>query len=183
MPITRIYDQSDFPAILKWQALAFMRVEWPYIFEDDELFLTETYPPELNPIHFVVTEGETLMSYAAMVRTTLVHVGETFRVYGFGNMFTFPPYRKEGHGHKLLGMATELIETSDVDVGILYCDEKVESFYAAKGWIKMASPTRFGDPAQYEDGEEQRMMVFVSEKGRRYRHAFEEQPLYVDWTW
>ena len=183
MAIARTYVQEDFPPILKCQALAFMRVEWPYIFEGAERFLSETYPPKFDPTHFVIVEGETLMSYAAVVRTNFMHAGEEFRVYGFGNMFTFPPYRGEDHGHKLLDMATDTIEKSDADVGVLYCNERLETFYASKGWIMTKSPTRFGSPEEYEDSEEQRMMLFVSEKGRRNRNTFDEQPLYVNWTW
>ena len=63
MPGYRIYSQSEFPAVLKWQALAFMRTEWPYIFEEDDKFLTQTYQPELNPVHFVVAQGDMLISY------------------------------------------------------------------------------------------------------------------------
>ena len=81
MPEDRIYSQSEFPAVLKWQALAFMRTEWPYIFEEDDKFLTETYPPELNPVHFVVVQGDMLISYAALVRTTLKHAGYIYQAY------------------------------------------------------------------------------------------------------
>ena len=159
MPDYRTYSQNEFPSVFKWQALAFMRTEWPYIFEGDDKFLTETYEPELNPIHFVMAQGDMLISYAAIVRTTLTHAGHTYQVYGFGNMLTFPPHRREGHGQKL------------------------EPFYAAAGWAITGAPTRFGHPSNYEDGEEKRMMIFVSEKEQQNRADFENLPVYVDWTW
>lgn len=87
MPTSAIYSQADFPAILKWQALAFMRVEWSYIFTDDERFLSETYPVEFEPVHFVVTEGDTLISYAATVNLTLEHAHRKYKVCGLGNVF------------------------------------------------------------------------------------------------
>ena len=183
MPDYRTYSQNEFPSVFKWQALAFMRTDWPYIFEGDDKFLTETYEPELNPIHFVMAQGDMLISYAAIVRTTLTHAGHTYQVYGFGNMLTFPPHRREGHGQKLLRMATEMIQQSDVDLGVLYCDAKLEPFYAAAGWAITGAPTRFGHPSHYEDGEEERMMIFVSEKGQQNRADFENLPVYVDWTW
>ncbi len=182
-PEYKIYSQIEFPAVLKWQALAFMRTEWSYIFEEEDKFLTETYQPKFNPIHFVSKQGDLLISYAAIVQTTLKHVDHIYQVCGFGNMFTFPPYRREGHGHKLLQMATEMIQQSEVDLGILYCDSKLESFYASGDWITTRSPTRFGNPSKYEDGDEQRMMIFVSDKGQQNREDFENLPVYVDWTW
>jgi predicted GNAT family N-acyltransferase len=182
-PEYKIYSQIEFPAVLKWQALAFMRTEWPYIFEEDDKFLTETYQSKFHPVHFVSTKGDLLISYAAIVRTTLKHVGQIYQVCGFGNMFTFPPHRGEGHGHKLLRMATEMIRQSEVDLGILYCDNKLEPFYASEGWITPGSPTRFGNPSEYEDSDEQRMMIFVSDKGKQNRADFENLPVYVDWTW
>ena len=183
MPTSTKYSQTDFPAILKWQALAFMRVEWPYIFEDDERFLTETYPPALEPIHFVVTEGETLMSYAAVIHTTMEHASHTYKVCGFGNMFTFPPYRGEGHGRKVLQMATDTIIQSDLDLAILYCEPKRTAFYEHAGWAITHSPTRFGNETKYEDHDEERMMLSLSDKGKQGRADFDTHPVYVDWTW
>lgn len=74
MTLVRAYIQADFPALLKWQALAFMRVEWPFIFTGPGKFTAETYPPECSPIHFAASEGDTLLSYAAILRLTLAHV-------------------------------------------------------------------------------------------------------------
>jgi GNAT superfamily N-acetyltransferase len=183
MPKENTYSQAKFPSVLKWQALAFMRTEWPYIFEEEDKFLTETYESKFNPVHFVITEGDILISYAAVVQTTIEHAGHIYQVCGFGNMFTFPPHRREGHGQKLLRMATEMIRQSEVDLGILYCDPKMESFYVSEGWLTTLSPTRFGNPSEYEDGEEQRMMIFVSDIGKQNQTDFEKLPVYVDWTW
>ena len=183
MPTSAIYSQTDFPAVLKWQALAFMRVEWPYIFTDEERFITETYPIEFRPVHFVVTEGETLISYAATIGLTLEHANHSYKVCGFGNMFTFPPYRREGNGHKVLKLATDAIKQSDVDVAVLFCDPSVAPFYSLEGWISELSPTYIADGDKYEVYDEQRMMLFISDKGKQGRSDFQQQPVYVDWAW
>ena len=47
MPELTIYQQTHFPAIYKWQAITLMRMEWSSIFYDDNLYMSETYPPEL----------------------------------------------------------------------------------------------------------------------------------------
>lgn len=61
MPELTVYQQSDFPALYKWQAIAFMRMEWASIFYDDNLYMTETYPPELQPVHFVIAKDDSLL--------------------------------------------------------------------------------------------------------------------------
>ena len=69
MPTSAIYLQSDFPEIFKWQALAFMRVEWADAFVGEDKFITETYPIELQPLHFVVAEGEVLITFNYILLT------------------------------------------------------------------------------------------------------------------
>ena len=44
IPELTIYQQTHFPAIYKWQATAFMRMEWSSIFCDDNLYMSETSP-------------------------------------------------------------------------------------------------------------------------------------------
>lgn len=43
MPIATHYRQADFPPILRWQAVAFMRVEWPFIFRGAGRFAEHPY--------------------------------------------------------------------------------------------------------------------------------------------
>lgn len=169
MPTTyTIYQQDEFPAHLKWQALGFMRTHWPDIFTGQGRTITDTYGPDDAPVHFAAEEGEVLFSYAALVRQTVAHSGVSYAVYGFGNMFTFPPYRREGHGKTLLGMATDYIRTSDVDLGILFCDAELQSYYAACGW---------------EIAPDHAMVVFVSDKGKAGRDALLTQPLHIEQYW
>ena len=183
MPTLTIYEQQDFPSVYNWQAIAFMRCEWPSIFQDDILYLSAPYPPEFNPVHFVVAEGESLLSYAAIMKLNIPHAGQNFSVYGFGNMLTFPPYRKQGYGRKTLQAATEFIQKSDVDAAILFCDKSLEKYYATEGWIATQSPTYLcysGEPVAYDP---LRMMLFVSEKGKTARGDFENSRLYIDYPW
>lgn len=183
MPQLTTYQQSEFPAIYKWQALAFMRMEWSSIFYDDNLYMSETYPPEFQPVHFVMAEGDTLLSYASLLKISLLHVGTEYQIYGFGNLLTFPPFRRRGYGGEILQAATDFVRQSDVDAAILFCDRLLESFYAEKGWSVTSSPTRLGNPDRFEEYTPSRMMLFVSEKGRRGKADFESQPIYIDWPW
>lgn len=183
MPELTIYQQPDFPSIYKWQAIAFMRMEWTSVFYDDNLYMSETYPPEFEPVHFVMAEDDSLLSYASIMKLNIPHAGVDYRVYGFGNLLTFPPYRKRGYGGQVLQSAADFILQSDVDAAILFCDRLLEPFYAAKGWSLTASPTRLGKPGQYSEYNPSRMMLFVSDKGRRGRADFESEPIYLDSPW
>jgi hypothetical protein len=183
VPDLAIYQQLDLPSAFKWQAIAFLKTEWPFIFTGDFSFLIDPYPPELDPVHFVAAEGESLISYASLLRLDLEHAGATYEVYGFGNMFTFPPYRRQGHGCRVLELATAFIGRSDVDVAVLFCGPQVEAFYAACGWEVVPSSTRIGTPDDYCVHDGTRMMLFVSDKGRRGKSDWMEKPLYVEWPW
>lgn len=178
-----IYQQTNFPPIYKSQAIAFMRMEWSSIFYDDNLYMSETYPPELQPVHFVMAEDDSLLSYASLLKLNLPHTGNEYSIYGFGNLLTFPPYRRRGYGGQVLQAATDFIRQGDVDAAILFCDRLLEPFYAEKGWVATPSPTRLGTPDRHQEYTPSRMMLFVSEKGRRGKTDFESQPIYIDWPW
>jgi GNAT superfamily N-acetyltransferase len=182
MPDFAIYQQPDLPMALKWQAIAFMKVEWPFIFTNDSLFITEPYPPDLHPVCLVAIEGESLISFASILQLDLDHAGTSYKVYGFGNMFTFPPYRRRGYGRQLLELATDHIKHSEADVSILFCDPALESFYAACGWETTHSPTQVGSLGD-EPHRASRMMLFISERGKEGEADFETQPVYVEWPW
>ena len=144
MPTLTIYRHDNFPGVFNWQAIAFMRCEWPSIFQGDILYLSTPYPPELEPVHFVMAEEDSLLSYATLMKRHLSHAGQDYTIYGFGNMFTFAPYRTQGYGRKILQAATEFIRRSTVDVAILFCDKSLEKYYSAEGWLTTPSPTYVG---------------------------------------
>lgn len=183
MPLLSVYQQPEFPAIYKWQAIAFMRMEWTSIFQGENLYMHETYPPELQPVHFVMAEGDSLLSYGALLRLSLMHAGIEYQVYGFGNLLTFPPFRGRGYGGQILQKATQYIQQSDVDAGILFCDPSLEGFYATRAWEATRTLTHLGTPERYEVYEPLRMMVFVSPKAIAHKAEFETQPLYIESPW
>ena len=183
MPTLTVYEQKDFPSVYNWQAIAFMRCEWPSIFQGDILYLSTPYPPEWEPVHFVLAEGDSLLSYATLMKRSISHAGREYSIHGFGNMFTFPPYRKQGYGQKVLHTASEFIQQSSVDLGILFCDKSLESYYAREGWSATKSPTYLGYPEEHSLYEPSRMMLFVSDKGKAARTDFDNSALHLDYPW
>jgi predicted acetyltransferase len=55
-------------------------------------------------------------------------------VLGLSNVFTFPPYRNEGHASQLVTAAGQQIDNSGADLAILFCESALEPFYSAHGW-------------------------------------------------
>src|SRR3712207_2863340 len=106
MPQIEVFTNATFPDALRWQAIAFMRVEWPFIFTGDGRLITYPYGPSIEQIHIAMAEGDVLMSYATLVHIDQPHNGVTYRIYGLGNMFTFPPYRGEGLARQVIDAAT-----------------------------------------------------------------------------
>jgi len=183
MPSLMIYEQQNFPSVYNWQAIAFMRCEWPSVFQGDILYLSAPYPPEFDPVHFVMAEGDSLLSYATVMKLNIPHAGQEYAIYAFGNMFTFTPYRNQGSGRNILQAATEFIQKSTVDVAILFCDKSLETYYALGGWLATHSPTYLGYSGKPVAYEPLRMMLFVSEKGKAAQQDFENSPLYIDYPW
>jgi len=79
MATLTIFSQTDFPALLKWQAIAFMRCEWPGIFKGDLRFLSEPYSPNMTTAHFAIHEGDSLISYATTLTLRLLHAGTPYQ--------------------------------------------------------------------------------------------------------
>ncbi len=178
------FPYHQFPEVLKWQVLSFMKMEWPFIFSGQYQFNEDTYPPEQDPIHFVISKGNALISHAEIITMKLVHGDEEYLVYGLGNVFTFPPYRGNGHGQEVLEAGTNHIVNSDADIAILFCDPNLKSFYEKAGWEALSnSSTRIGTPKESNEHDGLRMMMFLSEKGKLGYSSFVNQPLYIDDPW
>jgi hypothetical protein len=184
MPHLHVYQHEEFPSNLKWQAISFIRVQWPSVFTGPLRWLTEPYPPAMHPIHFALSEGDVLISYAAALRLALPHQDTTYQVYGFGNVFTFPPYRHGGYGQQVMQAAAQYLDASAVDLAILFCQPLLEPFYAQSGWEAChAAETRIGTADSYTLDHDLRMMRFISPQAKQARSEFVTQPLYIKWSW
>lgn len=136
------------------------------------------------PVVFSIVEGGQLISRAEVIEVEIAHSSQRYKVCGICNVFTFPLFRNQGYGKLVVEAATNYILGSDADVGILFCDPKLELFYAAKGWeVFNNSLTRIGSPDNYKPYSSNRMMLFVSEKGKSGRSTFVHQPMYIKHIW
>lgn len=181
MPTLRVFPHRDFPPELHWQAVSFMRVEWPAIGGG---LLTETYPASLSPVHFALAEGPVLISYAATIRLEVRHLGASYRAGGLGNVLTYPGFRRRGYGERVVRAATRHLDGEEVDVAALFCSPALVPFYARCGWEPIVGAgTTTGANHLPLPADEVRKMRFISDHGRAGRQGFATQPLHLDHTW
>jgi len=181
------FTSAEFPESLKWQAISFLRVQWPDGFTGENRLRDWVTREEAHPIHIVLVEGDMLISHTNVVWKYLDHDGETYIAYGLTGVFTFPSFRGQGYGSQVIAAGTTHIRRSDADIAMLYCDASLRNLYAKQGWASMdASISYIGtkeEPELVED--EILMMLFLSSKGHQGKAAFETRPIHFggDHTW
>lgn len=181
------FTSAQFPENLKWQAVSFLRVQWPDGFTGENRLRDWVTREDDHPIHIVLVEKDILISHTNVVWKYLDHNGEIYKAYGLTGVFTFPSFRGQGWGSQVIAAGTAYIQKSDADIAMLYCDESLRNLYANQGWIYMdAATTYIGAKEQPElVDDEILMMLFLSPKGQRGRTAFENRLIHFggDYTW
>jgi GNAT superfamily N-acetyltransferase len=182
-----VYTGADFPAELKCQALSFLRAEWYEGFMGENRLRDWITQEEDHPLYFVLVEAGLLISHLNVVWKYLDHAGVTYKLYGLTGVFTYPQFRGEGFGSRLVARATAFIQASDADVAMFHCDPKLRNFYGRHGWEGLPQATTYIGPpeAPILVDDELLMMLFISAKGQQARPAFVQQPIYFggDCTW
>jgi hypothetical protein len=130
---TQLYSDNTIPQSLTWQALSFLRCEWPFLFAGSGRLRTRPFGGP-GTTYVVRADGEVLLSYAEVLRVGASRAGEPTRVLGLSNVFTFPPYRGEGHASAIMRAVAGLINDRDAELAILFCEKELAPFYAARGW-------------------------------------------------
>jgi GNAT superfamily N-acetyltransferase len=182
-----IYPSADYPADLKCQTLSFLRLEWPEGFMGDNRLRDWITQESDHPVHWVLVESGILISHLNVVWKYLEHAGVTYKTYGLTGVFTYPAFRRQGYGSRLVAAGTAAIRASEADIALFHCDPHLCDFYAQHGWeVLPQAITYLGPPeAPIVVQRELLMMQFLSPKGQAGRTAFERQPIYFgsDDTW
>ena len=178
------YRSDQLPDSIYQQMSSFIRLVWLNHLKGDDRFWV-LVDPTGHVEHFVIAERGVLISHACVNTRALTHAGESYLLRGLGAVFTYPAFRKEGHGGRVVAAATEFIQGTDADVGMLFCAPERVPFYAAHGWQQLANPYAcFGDPNQPGLNDEITMMLFLSDKAKARRSDFERGSIYVgEHTW
>ncbi|MEO8392302.1 MAG: GNAT family N-acetyltransferase [Chloroflexota bacterium] len=130
--------------------------------------------------HFMVVEGDQLVSHADVSERIISHRGETYKLRGIGEVMTDPNFRRTGHAQRAVAAASDYICTTDADIGMLFTMPELESFYGSSGWITINTQgVTFGDPDQPRFDDAYVMMLLLSDKAKAHRADFEHGPIYV----
>jgi len=176
-------NQQSIPPLIHQQIVDFLRIVWPEGFKGENRLRTWISKDEFHPVSFVFVEDDNLMSHTEVVWKYLKHEGITYKTYGLSGVLTYPQFRKQGYGLKLIKIAKEYIEKQDGD--IVMFGSKITGFYEKAGFEKMNKVIVLkGDPKKPEKSDEDAYMFFLSEKGRNGKKAFETKPVYFgEDTW
>jgi GNAT superfamily N-acetyltransferase len=187
VPELLTFTSTEFPENLKWQAVSFLRVQWPGGFMGENRLRDWVTREDAHPIHIVLVEGDILISHTNVVWKFLEHEGVTYKAYGLTGVFTYPSFRGQGFGSQVIAAGTGYIQKSDADIAMLYCDASLKDLYARQSWIPMdTSISYIGTEEQPElVDDEILMMLFLSSTGQQAKAAFETRPIHFggDHTW
>jgi GNAT superfamily N-acetyltransferase len=176
------FASQDVPERFQCQILSFVRIEWPELFSGNLRLRDWTSKPELHPVTFLLEEEGVLMSRLEVVWDVLHHAGAAYKTYGLSGVFTYPAFRKQGYGLQLVQSAKDYIEQRG-DADIVLFHSTLKGFYEKAGFERMERlVTLVGDPQNPERSDETGFMLFLSEKGKRGRNSFEEEPVSVGET-
>ena len=181
----REYAKTAVPRDVAIQIRAYVRVQWPQLDPRDGSAFA-VVPETSDARTFVVLDDEALVSHAEANFRDLAHGGATYRVGGISAVFTYPAYRGGGHARTVVAAASRFLDSSDADLAMLFCGERLRPFYESCG-CTAAEHARVlhGDdrnPIAHEGTLV--MMRFISARGRAAPEAFERENVYVgERTW
>lgn len=182
---TRTYRSVDLPEMLRCQILCFLRINYPEGFVGPNRLRKWISSEEEHPSHVVLVEEGVLISHTEVKWKWLEHRGETYKVYGLSGVFTYPAFRGQGFGRRIVEEGTRVIKESDADLGMFHCSPHLGDFYARFGWTPLPQATTLvGDREDPSESPELMMVLFLSDRALRASAAFGNTPLYFgEVTW
>jgi len=115
--------------------------------ELDSLAFSEPLEDDLKDIQWASADAVALGFIDGLLVTQLCLVYRQVKagvinlsVAGVGGVATHPQYQRRGYSSKLLAKIRDILtKEKRVPFGLLICEEKLEPFYGAAGWRKVAS--------------------------------------------
>lgn len=128
--------ESERALVVKWGADAFGAQTW-----------TQRYAWSGADVRLFLLDGGTPVSHLKIVlRRATVGGGEVL-LAGVGSVMTPTELRRRGYSSALLRRAAAVMfDGLGVDLGMLFCLERLVPFYAQKGWIGVRSPVWIEHP-------------------------------------
>jgi GNAT superfamily N-acetyltransferase len=179
MPELRSYLKHEVPRDIAVQIASYVRVQWPGLIGQSAP-LWESTPYPVDGRHFVLMDGDVLVSHALAHRRQVEHDRETWQVGALSSVFTYPTHRGRGFGEKVVGAASEFLRRDAIDLALLFCGERVAPLYRRAGWqIVESAKILYGDPAGPSTESCITMGIFLNAKGESARTVLQREPVYV----
>lgn len=134
--VVKQYASTELPPELAAQFASFVRLVWLSHLTGEDRFWTLLDPSGVTR-HFVVAERGVLISHAAVGQRRIEHLGESYSLYTLGGVFTYPAFRGEGHGQRVVDAASDYIRKGTGDMGMLFCVPERWNFLRQK---RLAAP-------------------------------------------
>jgi GNAT superfamily N-acetyltransferase len=177
------HHPNEIPPLIHQQIVDFLRMEWPEGFMGPNRLRAWISHVEEHPVNFLLAEDGVLISHLEVVWKYLEHAGVTYKTYGLTGVFTYPQFRKQGYGLRLLKEAYSHIIKQDGDI-VMFNSQTI-GFYEKGGFEGMDKVvTLEGGESNPTISEGKAFMLFLSDKGKQGRKSFETQPVYFgENTW
>lgn len=179
-----IFQPDALPEYIRYQILSFQRSEWPQGFQGRLRGRRWIGLPDFNPVNMVLLDDDFVVAHAEIMWIDFTHAGKTYKTYGLSSVFVYADYRRMGYGKRIVETATRYIaEQGDAQIGMLWCAQRLRSFYESCGWQPMdQTRTWLGDShaeAQIHTDE----LLFMTFFDRRVnRRAFVDADVFFGWT-
>ena len=169
------YRGQELAAKWFYQIISFWRIDDAEGFMGDNLGRNWISREEEHVRYFIIYTGDILISHTEVLSKDIEHEGIEYRLYGLGGVMTYPAFRRQGHGRRVVGAATEyLMAQPDVDLALLTCGQHNRGFYEKCGWeFTEVVKIDVGEGEESEELTEAIALRYVSEKARENKAAFE----------
>lgn len=99
-------------------------------------------------LHFIFKVGGNSVGHLGLIREQISVEGVPFDIAGVGDVVTIPEMRGKGIARKLMAQATAFFfEEWKVDLGVLFCFERLVPYYQSLGWEIFHSPVYVLQPS------------------------------------
>lgn len=167
------WPEAAAPPAFRRQILDLQRQAWP---GDDSDGLT--HDPQLDPVSFVLVDGERILAALDVLSKTIVHRGRAYRASGLSTVVVDSAHRGRGLGHELVVAVRRTIEDSGVELVLFTCDRPLQSFYEHAGFEALPGTVLIGGtperpfPSDQPGFDKVTMAAFCSAAAQAHRFEF-----------
>lgn len=167
------WPEAATPPAFRRQILDLQRQAWP---GDDSGGLT--HDPQLDPVSFVLVDGERVLAALDVLSKTIVHRGQAYRTSGLSTVVVDAAHRGGGLGRELVATARRDIEASGVELVLFTCDRPLQHFYEHAGFDLLPGTVLIGGTPERPFASDQpgfdkvTMAAFCSAAAQAHRGEF-----------